>query len=68
MLILHFISADVKRRRIYRIVNVLKSLRMVSHVARNIHIWHGRHNLAKILQTLKKIGEENKYTEKIQVI
>lgn len=41
---------------------------MVSRLAKNRYAWHGRHNLNKTLQTLKKVGEENKYMQLIQLI
>lgn len=49
-------------------MNILESLHMVSRCAKNRYAWHGRHNLKKTLQLLKKVAEENKYTQQIELI
>lgn len=49
-------------------MNVLESLHMVSRSAKNRYAWHGRTKLAQTLEILKKVGEEQKYSQQMQQI
>ena len=47
-------NADINRRRVYDIVNVLESLEMVSkQKVKNEYKWHGRDHLVQTLSRLK---------------
>lgn len=49
-------------------MNVLESLHMVSRLAKNRYTWHGRSNLPQTLARLRRVGEDQRYSQQMQQI